>query len=142
MSTDDIQQPPNPLQLDKVPNMRMAANKKDAQNPEDVEIIFKKIDEEICSKESECPGPRLSVLQSWIEHLEHFKEVKLSEINENESMADTRIYLQRRRSSTASTVSNAVETISKSEINMILNHERNDTIKVGQLCSVCALGIK
>lgn len=128
MSTDDIGPPPNPLQLQQSQIATMAAN---TRGQDSVEIIFKKIDEEICTNESECPGPRLSILQSWIEHLEQLKSTKLKEINENEVLADTRAHLQRRRSSTVSIISAAaVDGISKSEINMILSHDKNDTMKV------------
>lgn len=131
MSTEDIL-PPNPRQLEQTQVRGMADNGKD-----NVEAVFGKIDDEICRSESECPGPRLSILQSWIEHLEHKREVKMGEINEREVLADTRAHLQRRRSSTVSTVSTSAaagDTISKSEINMILSHERNDTMKVRQVC--------
>lgn len=136
MSTDDIGPPPNPLQLQQTQITTMAANTRGQGNRQDsVEIIFKKIDEEICTNESECPGPRLSILQSWIEHLEQLRSTKLKEINENEVLADTRAHLQRRRSSTVSIISAAaVDGISKSEINMILSHDKNDTMKVRQVC--------
>lgn len=133
MSTEDIV-PPNPHQLEQTQARSMATNAKD-----NVEVVFVKIDDEICRSESECPGPRLSILQSWIEHLEHLREVKLGEINESEVLADTRAHLQRRRSSAVSTVSTVTAPagntiISKSEINMILSHEKNDTMKVRHVC--------
>lgn len=138
MSTDDIGPPPNPLQLQQSQfAMNNNSNNRREERQDSVEIIFKKIDEEICNNESECPGPRLSILQSWIEHLEQLKTTKLNEINESEVLADTRSHLQRRRSSTVSTVStaaNSVEGISKTEINMILTHDKNDTLKVREVC--------
>lgn len=137
MSTDEVIGPPNPSQLDAAKIRTMAVNQIGDGRQDSVEEIFKKIDEEICRSESECPGPRLSILQSWIEHLEGLKESKLSEINESEVLADTRAHLQRRRSSVVSTVSTAggeKATIGKSEINMILSHDKNDTMKVRQVC--------
>lgn len=138
MSTDDIGPPPNPLQLQQSQfAMNNNSNNRREERQDSVEIIFKKIDEEICNNESECPGPRLSILQSWIEHLEQLKTTKLNEINESEVLADTRSHLRRRRSSTVSTVStaaNSVEGISKTEINMILTHDKNDTLKVREVC--------
>lgn len=137
MSTDEVIGPPNPSQLDAAKIRTMAVNQIGDGRQDSVEEIFKKIDEEICRSESECPGPRLSILQSWIEHLEGLKESKLSEINESEVLADTRAHLQRRRSSVVSTVSTVggeKATIGKSEINMILSHDKNDTMKVRQVC--------
>lgn len=137
LSTDEVIGPPNPSQLDAAKIRTMAVNQIGDGRQDSVEVIFKKIDEEICRSESECPGPRLSILQSWIEHLEGLKESKLSEINESEVLADTRAHLQRRRSSVVSTVSTAggeKATIGKSEINMILSHDKNDTMKVRQVC--------
>lgn len=149
MSTDDVVQPlPNPWQLDQSQTSQMAtkATGEDGGRRQDsIEVVFQKIDEEICRSETECPGPRLSILQSWIEHLEQEKQEKLSEINESEVLADTRAHLQRRRSSTVSAAGAAGVTdssISKSEINLILSHERNDTIKVRQVCILIESAIK
>lgn len=140
ISSDNmLLQPPNPVQMEQ---REMAAVRGTTENGRDsVEVIYQKIDEGICGAESECPGPRLSILQSWIEHLEQVKVFKLSEINENELQLAERAERQnrRRRSSVASTSSigggdGARESISKSEINMILSHEKNDTMKVRQVC--------
>lgn len=146
MSTDNndgVTAPPIPSQLVEPHHLAtMATNSTSVDgNRDNIEVIFRKIDEEICHNESACPGPRMSILQSWIEHLEQLKAAKLSDINDNELLEDTRANLQRRRSSVASisTVASTAatdntRTISKSEINMILSHEKNDTLKVRQVC--------
>lgn len=106
---------------------------------DNVEEVFRKIDEEICRKESECPGPRLTILQSWIDHLEQVKAAKLSEVNETEVLEDTKAGLmKRRRSSVASITLSTTEPggISKSEINMILSHDKSDTTKVSAINSL------
>lgn len=131
MSSDEFV-PPNPLEIE-----QSAVSALEGGKMESVEVIYKKIDEAICEAETECPGPRLTVLQSWMEHLEGLKITKLGEINENElNELGRSSHLQRRRSSTVSTVSATApsEVISKSELNMILSHERSDTLKVRQVC--------
>lgn len=131
MSSDEFG-PPNPLEIE-----QRTVNALEGGKMESVEVIYKKIDEAICEAETECPGPRLTVLQSWMEHLEGLKITKLGEINENElNELGRSSHLQRRRSSTVSTVSATApsEVISKSELNMILSHERSDTLKVRQVC--------
>lgn len=131
MSSDEFG-PPNPLEIE-----QSAVSALEGGKMESVEVIYKKIDEAICEAETECPGPRLTVLQSWMEHLEGLKITKLGEINENElNELGRSSHLQRRRSSTVSTVSATApsEVISKSELNMILSHERSDTLKVRQVC--------